>query len=1144
MAATDRQNRLLLAEDWKRIYQSFRNADFQSYDFDNLRRTMINYLRQNYPEDFNDYIESSEYLALIDLIAFLGQNISFRIDLNARDNFLELAERRESVLRLARLLSYNAKRNQASNGLLKIQSVQTTESVVDSNGFDLSGQTIVWNDPSNSNWNEQFTKVLNASFPVNNLFGQPVKKDVVNGISTQKYKIASRNATLPVFNFRRSVQGVTYPFEVVPADIVDGNIIEESPRLGNPLSILYRNDGAGPSSSNTGFFAHFRQGELESADFAISNPAANEIISIDTPNINNTDVWVYELDSNGAEQTEWTKVDSTEGNNIIYNSLSKNIKNIYSVLTRVDDRANLIFSDGVFGNLPRGRFRSYYRVSANAAIRIKPADMTGVSIKIPYISKNNTKENLTLTFELRYTVSNGATTETNDSIKVNAPTTYYTQNRLITAEDYNIGPLSVSQEIIKVKSVNRTASGISRYFDLLDATGKYSKTNLFGEDGILYKEYVELANKFRFTTQTDIEGIIVNTIEPILKDRKMTNFYYDKFPPILVTDLQASFLQETKDTNRATGKLQDPDGTDYPVGTFTANAFRYIETGALLKFVPPAGYHFMPDGTLMEGPADHKGSLNYKWTKVIGVSNDGTENLATGLGPLVFNDIIPSEAILEQIIPKFTTSLLNDVKTQIIDQAFNYNTFGLRYDVATRVWRLITETNLNLSAEFSTGKTGDISNQQLDASWLVLFQTNGESYDVTSRGLRYVYESDEELKFYYDDSDKIYDSKTGKIIKDRISVLSINTKPDDTAPFTRNFDWEILKAYRDREGYVDSKKVEVGFFDSDDDGVVDDPDIFTEIVQEDVNPNSKFIFQERYLTTDQTEDYRYISSDEVNIITLDSETGIGPYSSYDNGQIFYITLSNVFKKLDTVNEVLTTTNDFRAFKGRSQLQFQYVHAADSNIRIDPSASNIMDVFMLTKGYDTEYRLWLNGARATQPRPPSSDQLFRNYAADINKIKSISDEIIYHPVKYKVLFGPKAEETLQAKFKIVKNPDLVLDDNDIRTRVISAINQFFALENWEFGETFYFTELATYIMNQLAPDVVTVVLVPVQQSQGFGSLFEIKSETDEIFINGSTVDNVEIIDAITATRLNASGTVLTSGSTNSTGLSSSSNGNSY
>ena len=59
MSSTDRQNRLLLAEDWKRVYQSYKNADFKSYDFDTLRRTMVQYIRDNYPEDFNDYIESS-----------------------------------------------------------------------------------------------------------------------------------------------------------------------------------------------------------------------------------------------------------------------------------------------------------------------------------------------------------------------------------------------------------------------------------------------------------------------------------------------------------------------------------------------------------------------------------------------------------------------------------------------------------------------------------------------------------------------------------------------------------------------------------------------------------------------------------------------------------------------------------------------------------------------------------------------------------------------------------------------------------------------------------------------------------------------------------------------------------------------------
>ena len=68
--------------------------------------------------------ESSEYIALIDMIAFLGQSLSFRADLNARENFLETAQRRDSIPRLARMLNYYPKRQQIARGLIKVNSVQ------------------------------------------------------------------------------------------------------------------------------------------------------------------------------------------------------------------------------------------------------------------------------------------------------------------------------------------------------------------------------------------------------------------------------------------------------------------------------------------------------------------------------------------------------------------------------------------------------------------------------------------------------------------------------------------------------------------------------------------------------------------------------------------------------------------------------------------------------------------------------------------------------------------------------------------------------------------------------------------------------------------------------------------------------------
>ena len=1137
MSSTDRQNRLLLAEDWKRVYQSFRNADFQSYDFDNLRRTMINYLRENYPEDFNDYIESSEYLALIDLIAFLGQNLSFRIDLNARENFLELAERRESVLRLARLLSYNPKRNQAANGLLKFETVSTTEELYDSNGTNLSGQTIIWNDISNQDWYEQFIKVLNAALPANSVFGRPVKTGTVNGIAAEQYRVSGVNTDVPVFGFSKNVDGKSTQFEIVSTNIDGDAIAEEAPLPGNNFAFLYRDDGQGAGSSNTGFFAHFRQGRLDQGQFTITNPSTNQVVAIDAVNVNNTDTWLYKLDSIGNESELWTKVDAVEGNNIVYNSLNKNIRNIYSVLTRVEDRISLIFSDGTFGNLPKGSFKVYYRVSENRSYVITPDELINITISIPYQSKSGTSERLTIGLELKYTIDNGTTSETSDEIKANAPATYYTQNRMVTGEDYNVAPLAVSQEIIKVKSVNRTSSGISRYYDLLDATGKYSKTNLYGKDGVLYTQYLTSKETFTFNTRTDIEGVIKNQIERIISDYKTKNFYYSRFSKIIVSDLGARWNQVTSAQNLSTGFLSDADSSKLRTGSFTGSTLQYLEPGAMLKFTAPTGYHFMPDGTLMAGSPNHPGAITYKWVKVVSVNGPGIDNTNDGAGAIAFNDVIPGPAVagdlttaplLEEIKPVFVTGIESQIQTQIIDQVFTYKTFGLRYDFATSTWRVVLESNLDTSSPFSTGKTGDLTNQNLDASWLLLFQTDGETYTITSRGQRYVFESDTEIRFYYDSGDKVYDPLTNQIVKDKISLLSINTEPSATGysltPFTVPFNWEIVQEYRDKEGYVDSKKVEVGFFDSDDDGVVDDPEIFTKFVTTDAK--EKFIFQKQYTTTDNVEDFRYVSAvDElIQVVLTEQEITDNGIGSYPDNSVFYIIDKNIFKQYNTTTEALELIVNYRAYEGRDEIIFQYEHAADESNRIDPSSSNIIDVYMLTRQYDTQFRQYLQGGSSTKPLPPSSDALFVNFGEEINKIKSISDEVIYHPVKYKVLFGTDAADDLKATFKIVKNPNRVVNDNEIKANVIAAINEFFAIENWEFGDTFYFTELSTYVMAQLAPDLSAFVIVPVQESLTFGSMFEVKSEADEIFISSATVDNIEVVSSLTASKLRANGAI--------------------
>ena len=143
------------------------------------------------------------------------------------------------------------------------------------------------------------------------------------------------------------------------------------------------------------------------------------------------------------------------------------------------------------------------------------------------------------------------------------------------------------------------------------------------------------------------------------------------------------------------------------------------------------------------------------------------------------------------------------------------------------------------------------------------------------------------------------------------------------------------------------------------------------------------------------------------------------------------------------------------------------------------------------------------------------------------------QIIYHPAKYKVLFGAKAEPHLQAQFKVIVNSSLVISDNDVKTQILTAMNAFFALDNWDFGDTFYFTEMAAYITQQLSPAIVNFVIVPTATTLAFGGLFEISAGPDEIFISGATINNIDIVSAITPSIINSSGSITNVSNTVST-----------
>jgi hypothetical protein len=1125
MAKTTRQTVIFGVEDWKRIYQTYREADFQSYDFETLRKSFVDYLRLYYPETFNDYIESSEFIALLDVMSFMGQALAFRTDLNTRENYLDTAERRDSVVKLANLVSYSPKRNTSASGYLKVFSVQTTENVIDYNGLNLSNITVNWADPSNLDWQEQFTAIINAALVDTQRIGRPGLRTEILGVDTAEYTVNLVPGYLPVIPYTATVDGISMPFEAVNSTAAGKSFVyEPSPQPTGVFNVLFRNDQLGFASANTGYFFLFKQGTLQNQDFNLAERISNRQVNINIEGCNNDDHWVFALDTLGQITTEWQYVESVYAAAV--EKLGTQSRDLYSITSRANDQITLNFGDGVFSTIPVGTFRSYVRSSNGLQYIINPEEMQSVQLPISYVSRTGQIETITFTCGITTPVSNAQSRETIEAIKQRAPARYYTQNRMVNGEDYNNFPFTAYNSILKSKALNRASIGTSRYLELVDNTGKYSSTNTFSSDGAIWENNTLPAFSFSWLTNNDIADVITNRIQPTLLEDGSRQFYYANFPRPSLTSTFISWNESTTLAGETTGYFQNSSGVPQAISTYASDNKRYIQVGSLVKFIPPAGYFFDAQNQLQLGVPVRADEKLVLWASPTGIYLDGTNqgqgNFTNGSGPVVLNVFVPTGAIADRVIPLYTTDFGTDVVNSITQQILLNRNFGIGYNNLTATWYVITSTNLDENAEFSLANAQSTSGVNNDASWMIQATTDGTNYTVISRSLDYYFGSVLETRFFFYGEQQIYDSRTGTVIKDFIKVLKSNSKPDSNLPLETDIRMRIIGQPVESDGFVDDFQVLVGLQDTNLDGIPDNPDIFDEIVAPNVDPNLKLVFLQQVVDFDNLQRYilvepgvvnsEYATQDEIELVK----------NEFVPGQIFYAYTQAVFYELlITTSGVrsLQVRTDYISRTGRQSLYFQYRHNSPLTSRLDPGSTNIIDLYIVTLAYYTSYQNWIKDSTntVTEPLPPTIDTLTTEYAG-LQDYKMISDNVIVNSVSFKPLFGAKAAESLRATIKVIPAQNTTVSVSEIKNLVVSNMDAYFSIDKWDFGDTFYFSELAGYIHSQIGDIVSSVVLVPLSTQKSFGDLYEIRSAPNEIFVNAATVNDVEVIEALTSTNI--------------------------
>jgi len=82
--------------------------DYTHRDFQGIRRDLMGIAERFYPDTFQDFSEASFGSLMLDAVAYVGDQLSFYLDYNVNESFLDTAYQHNNVLRHGRILGYKS----------------------------------------------------------------------------------------------------------------------------------------------------------------------------------------------------------------------------------------------------------------------------------------------------------------------------------------------------------------------------------------------------------------------------------------------------------------------------------------------------------------------------------------------------------------------------------------------------------------------------------------------------------------------------------------------------------------------------------------------------------------------------------------------------------------------------------------------------------------------------------------------------------------------------------------------------------------------------------------------------------------------------------------------------------------------------
>lgn len=125
------------------------NLNYTNQDFYSMKARLISFIKEKFGNNFNDFVESSLAIMLIENFAFLADTLSFKIDQIANEIFIDTVTELDNIFRLAKLVGYKPLGPIGSKALFtaRITNIQNVDLVIEAPfNFTLvsNGQQIIY----------------------------------------------------------------------------------------------------------------------------------------------------------------------------------------------------------------------------------------------------------------------------------------------------------------------------------------------------------------------------------------------------------------------------------------------------------------------------------------------------------------------------------------------------------------------------------------------------------------------------------------------------------------------------------------------------------------------------------------------------------------------------------------------------------------------------------------------------------------------------------------------------------------------------------------------------------------------------------------------------------------------------------------